>query len=486
MATANVTFHDRIESAISNENLQRALDGNFERSQRRRTAAMAALPQAETVRDRARAIRIETLTHLDQYLLQFEEQVTARGGVVHWAVDANQASQIVLHLVQETGTDLVAKSKSMVTEEIGLNATLEQKGIQVVETDLGEYILQLRGEQPSHIVAPAIHLTRDDVARTFAEKLHIPSSMLSDPSKWGIPVMTAMARSALRKVFLDAGVGISGVNFGVAETGGICLVSNEGNGRMVTTVPPVHIAVMGIERIVPTLADLEVMLRVLARSATGQKITCYTSILTGPRRRDEADGPEHLHIVLVDNGRSNVLGSDLAESLLCIRCGACLNICPVYREIGGHAYDSVYSGPIGAIVSPALGGLREYGELAQASSLCGACQDVCPVRIDIPGLLLKTRALHLDETGGAPEWNLAMRGWAWSMQSAARLAWSTRLARLGQRLAKLLGIKLKFPPPLNGWTDHREFPGLAPQTFHERWTSAALQRESSNGERQDS
>ena len=482
MATANVTFYDRIESALSNENLQRALDGNFERSLVSRTAAMDALPQAEAVRDRARAIRIETLSHLDQYLLQFEEQVTAHGGVVHWAADAEQANQIVLRLVQETGTHLVAKSKSMVTEEIGLNATLQQKGIQVVETDLGEYILQLRGEKPSHIVAPAIHLTRDDVARTFAEKLHTPSDIRADPSKWGIPAMTAMARSALRKVFLDAGVGISGVNFGVAETGGICLVSNEGNGRMVTTLPPVHIAVMGIERIVPTLADLEVMLRVLARSATGQKITCYTSILTGPRRRDEADGPEQLHLVLVDNGRSNVLGSDLAESLLCIRCGACLNICPVYREIGGHAYDSVYSGPIGAILSPALGGLHEYGELAQASSLCGACQDVCPVRIDIPGLLLKTRALHLDETGGELEWNLAMRGWAWCMQRPARLAWSTRLARMGQRLVKLLGLQLKFPPPLNGWTDHREFPGLAPQTFHERWASGDVQRKSRNGE----
>lgn len=474
MSGSDSTFQTRIRAALGDANLQRALDGNFTRARESLAEAMDTLPHANATRDRARAIRIEALAHLDQYLLQLEEQVTAHGGVVHWAADADQATRIVLRIAQDVGASVVVKSKSMVTEEIGLNAVLQRMGLRVVETDLGEYILQLRNDHPSHIVAPAIHLTRDDVARVFAEKLRPPAGVSLDPGELDIPTLTALARAALRAEFIHAGVGVSGVNFGVAETGTLCLVSNEGNGRLVTTAPQVHVAVMGIERVVPTMADLEVLLRLLARSATGQKITSYTSLLTGPRRGDEPDGPEQLHLVLVDNGRSNVLASELAEALLCIRCGACLNVCPVYREIGGHAYGSVYPGPIGAIITPALGGISEYGELAQASSLCGACQDVCPVRINIPELLLRTRALHREAAGGEKRWNALFGGWAWSMASPVRFLWGARLARLGQGFARRFRKRLVLPAPLAGWTEYREFPGIASRTFRERWAARAV------------
>lgn len=463
------TFQQRINTALADSNLQAALDGNFERSRLQRGNAIAALPHADLVRDRARAIRVEALRHLDEYLLQLETAVQANGGVVHWAATAADANRIVLEIAQKHNARLIAKSKSMVSEEIELNAALEKAGLRVVETDLGEYILQLRGDHPSHIVAPAIHLRRSDVATLFEKHLGLPPTD-------DIPALTAAARKALREVFVTADIGISGVNFGVAESGTLCIVTNEGNGRLCTTLPKVHIALMGIERVVPTLADLEIMLRVLARSATGQKITGYTNLITGPRRRSEAgagdpDGPDELHLVLVDNGRSRVLGGELAESLLCIRCGACLNICPVYREIGGHAYGSVYPGPIGAVVAPALGGLAEFGELAQASSLCGACQEVCPVRIDIPAMLLKVRSAHREETGGATAAWLgpAMKLWSFGMRSLAGYRLSLWLGRLGTRLLARAGWVQRLPGPPGGWTRSRDFPALAKEAFRDRY-----------------
>lgn len=466
------TFKQRINTALADSNLQAALDGNFERSGIQRTVALASLPNADLVRDRARAIRIEALSHLDTYLLQLEAAVQARGGVVHWAATAADANRIVLEIAQQHQAKLIAKSKSMVSEEIGLNAALEKAGLRVVETDLGEYILQLREDHPSHIVAPAIHLRRSDVAALFEKHLGLPPAD-------DIPAMTAAARQALRGVFVTADIGVSGVNFGVAESGTLCIVTNEGNGRLCTTLPKIHIALMGIERVTPTLADLEIMLRVLARSATGQKITGYTNLITGPRRPDEPDGPDELHLVLVDNGRSRVLAGELAESLLCIRCGACLNICPVYREIGGHAYGSVYPGPIGAIIAPALGGLTEFGELAGASSLCGACQEVCPVRIDIPTMLLKVRSAEVEETGG-PAWlGPAMKLWSLGMRSLPGYRLSLWLGRLGTRLLARGGWVQRLPGPPGGWTQSRDFPALAEKTFRERF----IKRQGANDKR---
>jgi L-lactate dehydrogenase complex protein LldF len=391
------------------------------------------------------------------------------GGQVYWAETAEEANRYIAGLVQTHGVKKVVKSKSMVTEELHLNHVLERAGAQVVETDLGEYIIQLANETPSHIIAPVIHKTRQDVARLFREKLNATDEDLAD-----VPHMTALARRVLRHDFLQADMGITGVNFGVAETGSMCLVMNEGNGRLATTIPRVHVAVMGMERLVPTMEDLGVMLQILARSATGQKLSVYTNIITGPRRRngaggEEPDGAEAFHVVIVDNGRSKILGSDLAEILYCIRCGACLNVCPVYQQIGGHAYGSVYPGPVGAVVTPGLYGIGPWSELPHASSLCGACREVCPVRIDIPRMLLKLRE-EGTKAGKSPAWLKAGIG------VYRFVATRPKLYHLGGRLSgwmtRLIGrdgwIK-RLPGPLSGWTKQRDFPVFAKKSFSDRW-----------------
>ncbi len=468
-----VTFPARIRAALANPTLQLALDRNSERRVAGRNQAFANLPDAEAVRDRGRAIRIKTLLRLDRYLEQFAANVEKRGGRVHWAADAAEARTIILDIVHAALPHpnpspagrgaMIAKSKSMVSEEIELNHALEQAGVRAVETDLGEFIVQLRRETPSHLITPAVHLRREDVSELFQKEFGMEPTL-------DVEAMTAVANRELRRVFFDADVGLSGVNFGVAETGTIALVTNEGNGRLCTTLPRVHIALMGIERLVPTLADLEVMLRLLPRSATAQKLTSYTSLITGPRRAGEPDGPEELHIVLLDNGRSRTLGTELAESLLCIRCGACLNVCPVYREIGGHAYGSTYGGPIGSIVSPALFG-SDFGELAHASSLCGACRDICPVRIDIPTMLLAVRGRQV-EAGHAPWWlKLGMAVWGWAMATAGRYRAAQALAAFGSRLVSRDGRIRLLPPPLSAWTARRDFPVFARNSFRERWNN---------------
>ena len=452
-----MSFQKRITLALNNSFLQTALDRNTERRLKGRALAFQSLADPEAVRDKARAIRVETLAHLADYLELFAANAERNGARVHWATDAAEACGIVLDIARSRGVQVVAKSKSMLSEEIELNRALLAAGITPVETDLGEYIVQLRGETPSHIITPAVHLRREDVSLTFQQKLQMPPTD-------DVAAMTAVARRTLRQTFLTAGMGLSGVNFGVAETGSLCLVTNEGNGRMVTTLPPVHVALMGMERLVPTPADLAVMLKVLPRSATAQKISSYVSLLHGPRRTGESDGPNELHVVIVDNGRSSVLASELAESLLCIRCGACLNVCPVYREIGGHAYGGVYPGPIGSVLMPAFGGASEFGHLAQASTLCGACQDICPVRIDIPSMLLKIRGQHVTQAP-QPVWlRWGMRAWRWFMTDPGRYALAQRLAALlagGRRLSAL-------PPPLNAWTMNRDFPGFAKESFRAR------------------
>ncbi|HVG68425.1 MAG TPA: LutB/LldF family L-lactate oxidation iron-sulfur protein, partial [Gaiellales bacterium] len=358
----------------------------------------------------------------------------------------------------------IVKGKSMVSEEIELNHVLEDNGIEVVETDLGEYIVQLDNDKPSHIVAPILHKTKEDCARVFKEKLGA-----TDEEVAGVPQMTQLARRVLRKAFLKADMGISGVNFGVAETGSVCICTNEGNGRLSTSLPRIHVAIMGMERLVPTAADLGVMLEVLGRSGTGQRLTVYSNILSGPRRPGEADGPEEFHVVIVDNGRSAVLAGELAEILYCIRCGACLYACPVYQQIGGHAYGSVYSGPVGSVLSPALGGIHAFHDLPHASTLCGACKEVCPVRIDIPRMLLRLRAKGV-EAGESPQWvslGIKVLGWIGTKPRLFGLA-----GRVAARVAGTMssdGWIRELPLHMAGWTASRDFPVPARESFQERW-----------------
>ena len=380
-------FRARIRTSLANPTLQLALDANAERRVNGRIRAWESLPNWRERRQQAHAIRAEVIEHLEEYLAPFINKAKENGIMVHRAKDAAEAIQTILKITESSFPGrldkidanhqtplLVAKSKSMVTEEVNLNHALEAEGIRVVETDLGEYIVQLRGERPAHIITPAVHLRRDDVGRLFHEKLGIPYTE-------DIPTLTNTARKVLRDVFLNADIGISGVNFGVAETGTLCVVSNEGNARMVTTLPPLHIALMGMERLVRNLDDLAIMLSLLPRSATGQKLSVYTQLVHSPFPGQQR------HLILLDNGRSRLRNSPLKESLYCIRCGSCLNACPVFREIGGHAYHSTYSGPIGSVISAGFFG-SDFVPLAQASSLCGACKDACPVDIDLPKLFL--------------------------------------------------------------------------------------------------
>ncbi|GIK41940.1 MAG: lactate utilization protein B [Chloroflexota bacterium] len=499
MTAANVTFYERVEDALQDKNLRAALELATTRFVTLRRNAFASLPEADALRDHARTIRAHTLANLDRYLAQFAEAVEASGGHICWAETPEEANRYVVELAKSRGVKAVVKSKSMISEELEINHELEAAGMRVVETDLGEYIIQLAQEKPSHIIAPVIHKSRQQIADLFREKLQATDADLAD-----VPSMTALARRMLRADFLQADMGISGVNFGVAETGSICLVTNEGNGRLTTTTPRIHVAMMGMERLVPTLEDLGVMLQLLARSATGQKLSVYSNIITGPRRRGEEmmdregeeahkpedtneaisknrkskivnhksmepDGPDELHIIILDNGRSKVLGSELAEILYCIRCGACLNICPVYQQIGGHAYGSVYPGPVGAVLTPGLLGVEPWSELPHASSLCGACREVCPMRIDIPRMLLKLRDRGI-KAGKAPAWlKLGLRLY----RLAVVRPWLYRLGgQMGQSGLKVLarnGWIKKLPGPLAAWTDYRDFPAFAPKSFSQRW-----------------
>ncbi len=380
------TFDANARAALANVQLRRALRNATSLFGARRLEAARGLDNWEELRSQARAIKDETLLHLNQYLEEFAANAEKVGAQIHWARDADEANGIVCRLACERGARLVVKSKSMVTEEIHLNAALQAVGVAALETDLGEYIIQLAGETPSHIIAPAIHKTKGQIAELFTEKLGI------EPTG-DIDRLTSVARQVLRQKFAAADIGISGVNFGVAETGTILILENEGNIRLTTSLPKTHVAVMGIEKVIPTFADLEVFLKLLPRSGTGQHLTAYQSLITGTKRSADQEGPDELHIVLLDNGRSKMLAHRITrQSLACIRCGACLNACPVYQQIGGHAYGSVYPGPIGAVITPQLFGLAKAAQLPYASSLCGACREVCPVKIDIPELLLYLRA----------------------------------------------------------------------------------------------
>jgi L-lactate dehydrogenase complex protein LldF len=454
-----VTFLGRARNDIGTPGIA-ALDIGARRLTAKRLKATDDFPGMEAMRDHARQIRLHTLARLDHYLGQFADHVEALGGHVHWAADAHEANAIVTKLATDRGVERIVKSKSMVTEEIELNDALEAAGLEVVETDLGEFIIQLAHEKPSHIIAPVMHKTRYEIGELFRDTLGVEYT--DDPIE-----LNAIARGHLREIFLTADMGISGVNFAVAGTGSISLVTNEGNGRLTTTAPRYHVAVMGMERVVPTFGDLSVMLEILARSGTGQRLSVYTNIVTGARRPGDPDGPEEFHVVILDNGRSEVLAGDLSEILACIRCGACLNICPVYRHTGGHAYGSTYSGPVGAVVTPSLMGFDEFHDLPDASSLCGACKDACPIRIDIPRMLLELRARSAD-AGHSPA--MVERGIRAYAAAATRPAAFRALLRTGGVAGRAMPDWIKrLPSDGAGWTDYRQFPKPAKQPFHQWW-----------------
>jgi len=451
--------------ALADSQLRRNLAVATTTIRAKRAAVVAELPDWEDLRAAGQAIKQHTLAHLDQYLEQLEREVTARGGTVHWARDANEANEIVTGLVRATGATEAVKVKSLATDEIGLNDALAAAGITSVETDLAELIVQLGHDRPSHILVPAIHRNRAEIREIFLREMSGVDPGLTDSPT----ALTAAARAYLRRRFLAAKVGISGANFAVAETGTLCVLESEGNGRMCLTLPETLITVMGIEKVIPTWEDLGVFLQLLPRSSTGERMNPYTSLWSGVT---PGDGPRQFHLVLLDNGRTAALADPVGrQALHCIRCSACLNVCPVYERTGGHAYGSVYPGPIGAVLSPQLTGIEDNASLPYASSLCGACYDACPVKIDIPSLLVHLRARHVEETARhrlpSPE-AVTMAAAAWVMASPSRFA----AAQRGGRAARLLGRGGKIrrlPPPLNGWTVARDAPVPPKESFRQWW-----------------
>ncbi len=465
-------FKHNAHRALEDAGLQKALARSGTSFIARRAAAAAALPEFEALRDEARAIKDHTLAHLDFYLEAYAAKVEEAGGTVHWCADAAEARATVLAICQQAGARTVTKGKSMISEELGINEHLEKHGIEPVETDLGEYILQIRHEAPSHIIAPAFHLNREDWEASFrAAHTDLPADRVFNERR---DILTE-ARSRLRAKFLAADVGITGANFLVAETGSSVIVTNEGNGDLTQTLPKVHIALASIEKVVPTLEDCMSLLRVLARSATGQDFSVYTTFSTGGRRPDDLDGPEAYHVVIVDNGRSGMLGSEFQPMLRCIRCAACMNHCPVYGAIGGHAYGWVYPGPMGSVLTPALIGVDQAGLLPGASTFCGKCESVCPVKIPLPGLMRHWREREFERhlTPAAQRTNLA--AWAYLAKRPALYRAVTRLAARGLKTLSGRRGKLARLPLAGGWTAGRDLPAPEGETFFARYARAQRQ-----------
>jgi L-lactate dehydrogenase complex protein LldF len=462
MQPTSLAFKDNARQAMADPVLQAALGFARTGFQDKRRAAALRLPEFEALRDQAKAIKDHTLAHLDLYLEAFEQRVIEQGGKVHWARDAAEARAVILRLCRAAGARSVTKSKSMICEEIGLNEALEASGIARVETDLGEYIVQLAGETPSHILAPAIHMTKERVADLFAEhhgrpRVATPEALLDE------------ARQALRRRYFEAEVGITGANFLIAATGSVVLVTNEGNAELTQGLPKTHIAVASLEKVVPTLEDACTLLRVLSRSATGQEFSAYTTIVTGPKRPNDLDGPANFHVVLVDNGRSQVVGSEFQDILRCIRCGACMNHCPVYLTTGGHAYGWVYPGPMGAVLTPQFIGIEQGHHLPSASTFCGRCEAVCPVRIPLPKLMRYWREEQFTRRLSPPTARYGTRLWAFA-------ATRPGLYHLGARLAAgLLGLlagrrgRFRRLPLAGGWTGTRDLPAPTGRTFQALW-----------------
>ena len=459
------TFQDAARVALGDTQLRRNMGKATQTIRVKRAAVVRELPDWEPLREAGRAIKERVLRHLDKYLVQIEESVTRAGGKVHWARDAAEANRIIAAIAKGHGAKEVVKVKSLTTDEIGLNEALHREGIEAIETDLAELIVQLAGDRSSHILVPAIHKNRSEIRELFKRKLGVED--LTDEPK----ALAGAARTHLRAKFLSAKVAVSGANFGVAESGTICVVESEGNGRMCLTLPEVLISVMGLEKIIPSWQDFEVFLQLLPRSSTGERMNPYTSFWTGV---SPGDGPKEFHLVLLDNGRTKVLADKMGrQALNCIRCSACLNICPVYERTGGHAYNSVYPGPIGAILTPQLAGVENAGSLPYASSLCGACYDVCPVKINIPDVLVHLRGKvvrHKQGKWGLPDpENLAMKLLARVFASRGLFERSQKMGRLGQKLAVHEGFIESLPGPFAGWTKMRDVYPVAPQTFREWW-----------------
>jgi L-lactate dehydrogenase complex protein LldF len=461
MQPTSHAFKENVARAFNDANLQQALKKVPTGFVEKRALARERLPEFDALRDEGIAIKRHTLANLDLYLEAYERKVQESGGHVHWAPTAADARQIIVDICKRRGARLVTKGKSMVSEEIGLNAALEAEGIRPVETDLGEYLIQLRGETPSHIIAPAIHLTKQQV------EVHTelpPERVISEP-----PELVAEARAMLRQKYLDADIGITGANFLIAETGSSVIVTNEGNGDLTQSLPKVHIVITSIEKVVPTLEDVSTILRVLARSATGQEFSSYTTFSTGPRRPEDPDGPEEYHVVLLDNGRSAMLGTNFEDMLRCIRCGACLNHCPVYQAVGGHAYGWVYSGPMGAVLTPSLVGIDEAAPLPNASTFCGRCEEVCPMRIPLPKMMRHWREREFERHLTPSTVRQGLSLWAWL---AARPGLYRKVTGLAARSLRLLAgrkRRLRHLPLASGWTRYRDFPAPEGKTFHELW-----------------
>lgn len=452
-------FRQAAAAGLANQPMRAAILRTTSRKIEARAIALQQLGRADELRQLASRIKQHTLDHLDQYLVQFIDRAEASGATLHFAATADDARRIVGQIAATRAARVCVKAKSMTTEEIHLNESLIAAGVRVVETDLGEFIVQLDNDRPSHIVTPIIHKDRKTIARIIARELGVEYTEDAEQ-------LVAHARTYLREVFRTCDLGISGVNFAIAETGGICLCTNEGNGRLTSTRPRVHVAVMGVEKLIPRVADLLVFLKLLARSSTGQHMTVYTTLIHGPKQPADADGPKELHIVLLDAGRSSILAGEHRSVLRCIRCGACLNACPVYRQIGGHAYGGVYPGPIGKLLGPLLSENERFAELPRASSLCGLCREVCPVDIDIPGRLVALRREQVERHARGWQQCGAFRLAGWML----RAAWSYRLM---QRAARLLlgsrGWSTDAPPPLHGVAKHRDIRTPAQKPFRQVW-----------------
>jgi L-lactate dehydrogenase complex protein LldF len=466
MQATSHSFKQNAHQALGNANLQKALNLMRAGFPAKRAAVIAKLPEFEALREQGKAIKNHVLENLDFYLEAFERNVTARGGQVHWCRTPQEARDAVLAICRRLDAKTVTKGKSMIAEEIALNDHLAQNGITPIETDLGEYIIQIRNEYPSHIIAPAIHLVKEQIAQSFREthKDLDPARLLEEA-----PTLVAEARGILRQKFLNADVGITGANFCIAETGSTIIVTNEGNGDLTQTLTKAHIALASLEKIVPTLEDASTLLRLLARSATGQEFSTYTTVSTGPRRPEDTDGPGEFHVVFLDNGRTAMLGTEFQDMLRCIRCGACMNHCPVYATVGGHAYGWVYPGPMGAVLTPTLVGVDEAGHLPNASTFCGKCESVCPMKIPLPKMMRHWREREFEKRLSPATYRYGLKFWAFF---ATRPQLYRRFAGFGARLLGVMGRsrgRFRTLPLAGGWTQGRDMPAPEGRTFHSLW-----------------